>query len=128
MLENGVEFEGMVYPSVEHAYQAAKTKNLSERVVFQSPDLTAGKAKRLGSKLVLRDDWEEVKISIMKELNFKKFSENESLREKLLATGIKEIVEGNNWGDTFWGVCKGVGENNMGKILMRVRGVLSFKE
>jgi len=39
----------------------------------------------------------------------------------LLATGTEELIEGNKHNDTFWGVCAGVGENNLGKLLMRVR-------
>lgn len=43
------------------------------------------------------------------------------LRTKLLSTGDLEIIEGNHWGDTFWGVCNGTGENHLGRILMQVR-------
>lgn len=50
-----------------------------------------------------------------------KFTQNEDLKEKLLATGNNILEEGNTWGDRVWGTVNGVGENRLGKILMRVR-------
>lgn len=113
-----VEYEGLVYPSVEHAYQAAKTLNLEERNQFLT--VTPGQAKRLGKQLKNRDDWDSVKVSIMTELVRKKFK-IEHLREQLLATGNRYLIEGNTWGDTFWGVCNGNGKNMLGIILMQIR-------
>jgi predicted NAD-dependent protein-ADP-ribosyltransferase YbiA (DUF1768 family) len=49
---------------------------------------------------------------------------NPELAKRLTATGHRKIIEGNYWGDTFWGVCKGIGENHMGKIIMQTRGEL----
>jgi ribA/ribD-fused uncharacterized protein len=112
-----VDFDGVLYPSVEHAYQAAKTLDKQKRLEMSK--LTAGQAKRAGQKLVLRPDWEEVKIPIMKELLQKKFSYRE-LRFKL-ARIEGEIIEGNTWGDTFWGICNGQGQNILGRLLMDIR-------
>ena len=81
---------------------------------------TPGDAKRLGSRAKLRPDWEEVKVQIMHNLVLQKFQQY-NLRKLLLDTGDQYIQEGNNWGDRFWGVCNGVGENHLGKILMSVR-------
>lgn len=106
------------YPSVENAYQAAKTYSMSERVVFET--CTSGKAKKLGRKLKLRSDWEQAKIPIMLNLLRSKFQDKELCR-LLLATGNEELIEGNWWHDYFWGVCLGVGENWLGKLLMQVR-------
>ena len=50
-----------------------------------------------------------------------KFTQNEELKKKLIDTGDATLIEGNTWNDTFWGVCNGVGENNLGKILMKIR-------
>ena len=69
----------------------------------------------------LRGDWEEVKDNIMYEICKAKFTQNEDLKEKLLATGNDILEEGNTWGDRVWGTVNGVGENRLGKILMRVR-------
>jgi predicted NAD-dependent protein-ADP-ribosyltransferase YbiA (DUF1768 family) len=59
----------------------------------------------------------------MEDLSRQKFSHPE-LRQKLLDTGSCTLVEGNTWGDTFWGVCDGVGENHLGKLLMTIRADL----
>ena len=50
-----------------------------------------------------------------------KFEQNEDLRKRLINTGDEELIEGNTWGDKIWGKVKGEGQNNLGKILMRVR-------
>lgn len=121
-----IEFDGRIYPTVEHAFQAAKTLNKKERQLIQMEFSPAG-AKRLGRNVLLRSDWEDIKISIMQELVTKKF-QDESLKEKLLQTYNEELIEGNHWRDTFWGVCNGVGENHLGKILMKVRNQLRSQE
>ena len=114
--------EGYIYPSVEHAYQACKCALVIQRPLFLHG--TPGEAKRLSRQYQTREDWNEVKYNIMFELVYKKFDCTDYLREKLLATKDTKLVEGNTWGDTYWGVCKGKGDNNLGKILMEVRGML----
>jgi ribA/ribD-fused uncharacterized protein len=121
-----VEMDGEIYPTVEHAYQAAKTTDNDIRAQIRSKP-TPGGAKKLGGnrKLVtLRPDWEYVKVSTMENLVRQKF-QNQDLEAMLVATGDQELVEGNSWNDTFWGVCRGVGDNNLGKILMKIRSELS---
>jgi len=113
-----VVLDGVEYPSVENAYQAAKTTSPSERVVFET--CAAGQSKRLGKSVTLRADWDDVKVSIMKYLIAQKFS-NPELAEKLAKTGDADIIEGNNWGDTFWGVCNGKGLNTLGHLIMDQR-------
>ncbi len=114
-----VWFDGDAYPSVEHAYQAAKTIDKDERAfVRRAP--TAGAAKRYGRSVTMRADWETIKLDVMLELVRRKFA-TPYLRARLLETGSVELVEGNHWGDRFWGVCKGAGENHLGRILMQVR-------
>jgi len=104
-----IDYQWLVYPSVEHAYQAAKTCDEGERrTISDAP--TPGIAKRLGRKVTLRPDWNEIKIGVMTELLALKFRDP-VLREKLRATGHRELIEGNYWGDRFWGVCQGEGEN-----------------
>ena len=114
-----VEFEGVVYPSVEHAFQAAKNPDPEYRSLIAATGSPVT-AKRMGKKTLLRPDWEEVKEGIMLELLRSKFSDP-ALREKLLATGDAELIEGNNHWDRYWGVCKGSGLNKLGKLLMQVR-------
>lgn len=114
-----VHFEGMEFNSVEHAYQAAKTLDKDLRMKIRNAK-TPNDAKRLGKKVDLRADWETEKLSIMFGLLRQKF-ENPELRQKLLATGDAELIEGNWWGDTFWGVCRGRGKNHLGRLLMNIR-------
>jgi len=120
-----VTFEAYTYASVEHAYQAAKTLDDGERELFRDAQTTASIAKKLGKKVTVRADWDMVRLGTMEDLVWQKFSTHPDLAEKLLSTGDAEIEEGNWWNDRFWGVCKGVGENNLGKILMRVRLILA---
>lgn len=119
-----VYYEGVRYPSVEAAYQAAKTLDLEARKRFTQ--MLPGDAKRIGSMRshVVREDWDSVRVEIMRDLVTQKFSV-EPYRSKLAATGDCLIVEGNYWGDVFWGVCRGVGENVLGKIIMEVRAALA---
>ena len=114
-----VQYDGLTYQNTEAAFQAAKCVDQNEREKFI--DLTPGRAKRLGRKVALREDWNKVRIDVMKEVLICKFSQNHELKEKLIATGNEELIEGNNWNDRFWGVCRGVGQNHLGKLLMEIR-------
>lgn len=117
-----VQLDNITYSSTEHAYQAAKTTDPFWRKVFyQLPLVSAGQAKRLGRELSLRNDWESVKLGIMEDLLRQKFNIPD-LKEKLLETETAQLIEGNNWGDVFWGVDdKKGGQNHLGKLLMKVR-------
>ena len=83
-----------------------------------------GDTKRAGRNVKLRPDWDQVKLSIMENLVRQKFTNNLILKKRLLDTGSQEIQEGNAWNDTFWGVCRGQGQNNLGKIIMKIRDEL----
>lgn len=117
-------YEGTVYPSVEAAFQAAKTCDPEQRIPFTR--YAPGLAKKEGRRLALRPDWERVKVGIMTKLVRRKFLDA-GLRERLLATGDQELVEGNWWHDIYWGRCNGVGENYLGRILMLVRDEMRSK-
>jgi ribA/ribD-fused uncharacterized protein len=115
-----VTFEGETYPSVEHAFQAAKSLDpiIRERIRTAT---TPGIAKKLGRAIKhLRLDWEQVKLDVMLTLLRAKF-QNVNLVRQLLATGGANLVEGNTWNDHFWGVCNGEGKNHLGRLLMQVR-------
>lgn len=117
--------DGIVYPTVEHAFQAYKTTDINKRKEIAAQP-TPGKAKRLGRHVKMRDDWREIRIDIMYIALKEKFRDLE-LRTKLLATENAELVEGNTWSDNFWGdchcpKCRDIkGENNLGKLLMKIR-------
>lgn len=120
--EHEVFYEGKLYPTNEHAFQAAKTFDENEKEKIRKSK-TASRAKFLGRKVKLRDDWEDVKIQIMYDICLEKFK-NEDLKEKLLNTGDKTLIEGNTWNDDFWGKCNEDGQNHLGKILMQIRNEL----
>lgn len=115
-----VMYGGIEYRNNEAAFQAQKDPD--KAVEFAS--LQPNEAKRRGRRVNLRKDWEGVKDDIMYDIVFDKFTRNPELREALLATEDAELIEGNDWGDTYWGVCEGKGKNRLGRILMRVRDEL----
>ena len=102
--ESPIEEENITYPTVEHYFQAQKTFNQEEKLKIAQATKPA-KAKKMGRKVNLRKDWEDVKIQVMENV----------------ATGDEELVEGNPWGDRYWGVCNGSGKNKLGKLLMKIR-------
>ena len=114
-----VTYEGITYPTNEHAFQAAKSLDNSQREKIKN-EKTPSRAKFAGRRVQLRTDWESVKIDIMYQICKEKFK-NEELKEKLLATGDKILIEGNTWNDDFWGKCSDNGKNNLGIILMKIR-------
>lgn len=121
-----VMYDGQIWPSSEHAYMAAKTTCSMTRALINSAP-TPAEAKKIGRKLMLRPGWESMKQAVMQEILLDKFSRNAILKQKLLATGDQQLIEGNWWGDKIWGVClkTNQGQNLLGKTLMIVRDLLS---
>jgi ribA/ribD-fused uncharacterized protein len=132
-IEDGINYEGLTYMSSEAAYQACKCLGAEEKIQFTT--IPANKAKRLGRKITMRSDWEDVKVRKMTEIIDRKF-DIAPLGDMLLQTGNKELIEGNTWHDNFWGVCscwecrskKIIGKNMLGKILMAKRAALRVKK
>jgi ribA/ribD-fused uncharacterized protein len=117
-----VYFEGHYYPSVEHAYQAAKTTSAFwRRKIRLAPK--PGDAKRIGGELTLCEEWDSMKDLVMLQLLRHKFCDRE-LAQALVNTHPKILVEGNTWGDDYWGVCTKKGQNRLGAILMQIRSEL----
>jgi ribA/ribD-fused uncharacterized protein len=123
----------IVFKSSEHAFHYHKTldKGWQEKILNAE---TPAESKRLGRLCPLREDWDKIKVATIEKILYSKFSQNQHLKELLLSTGDKYLEETNDWNDTFWGVCDGVGENNLGKCLMNIRkklrneGYLNFNE
>ena len=121
-----VVLDGMEFSTVEHAYQAAKATDRKERRFIQGQP-KPGQAKMAGRRIrSLRPDWDAVKVDIMRELLRQKF-EDGALRWMLMQTDDAELVEGNDWGDVFWGECKGVGSNWLGRLLMQIRSEIGVE-
>lgn len=125
------EFDREIYPSSEHAYQAAKTLDRQERLLIQKCP-SPGSAKRAGRNVTLRKNWDEIKNQIMLEIVRNKFTRHEDLKKDLIATGDAILIEGNTWHDDEWGICfcdscNGRGHNMLGTILMQVREELKNK-
>jgi N-glycosidase YbiA len=117
-----VVFDHRSYPTAEHAYQAAKCDDSGDArriALLRSP----GRAKRAGATVTMRPGWNLIRIEVMGDVLAAKFADEE-LAARLVATGDRLLEEGNTWGDTFWGVCDGEGENWLGRLLMQRRAVL----
>lgn len=116
-----INYDGITYTSAEAAFQAQKLADPEARTAYAvlSPD----EAKREARKEALRPDWEDVKLDVMRQIVYAKFTQNPHLARWLIETGEQPLIEGNTWGDTFWGVDlrTGEGENHLGKILMDLR-------
>lgn len=120
-----LDYEGVVFCSTEAAFQAAKTLDVEERKKIAR--MNPSESKKAGRKVTLRSDWDSVKDKVMYDVCLAKFTMNEPLKERLLATGDEELVEGNERHDNYWGNCtcdncKDIpGRNQLGKTLMKVR-------
>lgn len=123
------EFRGVLYPTSEHAYQDAKTRHpVTNRVVDQAAhdaimaSLDPGVAKKAGqtAKIAVKE-WNARKNAVMLAILRAKFAPGTFLAQRLLATKQVQLVEGNFWGDRYWGVFRGVGQNHLGRLLMQVR-------
>lgn len=117
--EAPVTVYGVAYRNNEAAFQSQKCLSIEEREEFSK--LNPSESKSKGRRVKLRSDWEEIKTDAMYAVVYCKFKQNIDLQEKLLATGNEHLEEGNSWGDKIWGTVNGVGQNRLGKILMKVR-------
>ncbi len=117
-----IEEDGYSYPTVEHYYQSKKPIDSSSVTTIRNAS-SPRNAKYLGGKCSLRVDWEDIKDSIMERALRLKFDQNPDLKRSLVATGSDELIEGNSWGDTYWGVnlYLGNGLNKLGQLLMKIR-------
>lgn len=119
-----VLIDGVVWPTTEHYYVAMKTLDPALREQIREIP-RPGQVKRFGRSLELRPDWDDVKVDVMRTAITAKFTQSGHLLQKLVDTGDAQLIESNTWGDTFWGVCHGEGENWLGRILMEVRAELA---
>lgn len=126
--ERPLVFDGITYPTSEHAFQAQKTLDLSVRAWVASLEKPSD-AKFEGGRLKLRTDWEGVKDRVMFDVVFQKFKQNPDLLKRLLDTKGVHLEEGNTWGDDYWGTINGgQGQNKLGVILMLVRDGYEWRD
>ncbi|MCB5873877.1 NADAR family protein [Blautia coccoides] len=119
-----IVYQNHRYANNEAAFQAQKTIFVQEQRQFYHLTDPA-EAKQLGRTVTLRPDWNKVKIRFMYEICFAKFQQHPDLKQALLATGKTQLIEGNTWGDRYWGCVDGFGENHLGIILMDIRSKLN---
>jgi len=120
----GIKVNSLRFKSSESVFQSFKLLDLEQRKMFQHLDGYKAKKYFSHNKNLIRPDWNQVKLDIMKLVVYYKFKQNPYLASLLVETGDAELIEGNHWGDTFWGVCNNRGENHLGKILMDCRSEL----
>ena len=118
-------WKGNLYRNSESIYQSYKTL---DNVPFDFTKTTGSQAKKISKKLNVRPDWNKIKFDLMYEICQEKFNQNTDIAQKLMNTGDAILIEGNYWGDTYWGKCKGVGQNKLGQTLMRIRNELYEQE
>lgn len=115
-----ITMDGRVWPTVEHYYQAMKSPSTVVQDSIRFAD-SPGSAKTLGKQVTIREDWEQVKMGIMKDALIAKFTQHPELRDLLMETGYEELIE-NSPIDWEWGCgSDGQGQNKLGKLLMEVR-------
>lgn len=121
-----IRCHGHNWRTAEHLFQAMKTTNIAIQGKIRKTQYPAD-AKKLGRLVVLRPGWQDIKLTMMKEILRMKFTQSSKLRKRLTATGNEKLVEGNTWHDNFWGDCMCLkcsnilGENYLGRLLMQVR-------
>jgi hypothetical protein len=118
----GVALDGAWWPTAEHFFQAQKFHDPAYREKIRRAS-TAKQAADLGRTRIvpLRPDWDEARVEVMRRVVTAKFETHPALRELLLSTGNRPLVESAP-GDAFWGVGPdGVGENRLGRLLEELR-------
>lgn len=114
-----IQYKGIKYNSSEVAFQSMKFDK--EEMRREIAKLSAKAAHEIGKKYPLRKDWHNIKEDIMYDITLCKFKQNKDLAKMLISTDTKELIQENDWNDTVWGTVNGIGENKLGKILMKVR-------
>lgn len=125
-------WEGITYPTSEHAFNAGKTLDMGQREWIAAAP-TPREAKRLGRSVQLRPGWDErVRFEVMAEVLRAKFCCHPGRIDALLSTGDALLVEGNTWHDNVWGDCRcsrpacvKPGGNHLGRLLMELRAELA---
>nr|AYP67558.1 RNA-dependent RNA polymerase [Ingleside virus]UJQ88144.1 MAG: RNA-dependent RNA polymerase [Ingleside virus]UJQ88146.1 MAG: RNA-dependent RNA polymerase [Ingleside virus]UJQ88152.1 MAG: RNA-dependent RNA polymerase [Ingleside virus]UJQ88154.1 MAG: RNA-dependent RNA polymerase [Ingleside virus] len=122
-------YEGLVFPTAEHAFQAAKAPTGDLREAVRAAP-TPRAAKNIARQFPLPDGWEARRLEVMAAILSLKFAASTDLAARLVATGTDHLVERNTWHDNYWGDClcskcsRRPGLNHLGVLLMRQRDTL----
>jgi len=115
---------GKVWPTAEHLFHACKTLDKEEVETIRKHPIKG--LRSAGRKVTLRENWDKIKLDIMRRIVNAKFAQHPDLMAKLRA--IKGLIcEDNYWHDNFWGNCRcdrcinKQSENHLGRILMDIR-------
>lgn len=128
MIPVKINLKGKTYPSVEHAYQSEKSKDKTWKELCSKENISGKQIKVFSKTIDLRPDWEDVKLLVMEYCLREKFNQ-EPFKSALINTGNENIQEGNYWGDKFFGIdlkeTPNVGENHLGRLIMKIRDELN---
>ncbi len=123
---HAVEFEGKLYPTTEHAYQAVKclSEEGKEAIRLARSPLQAKNLANITYKSARDPHWEDKKVAVMEAILRAKLAQHAEARDALARSGDEPIVE-NSPVDYFWGEGKdGTGQNQLGKLWMKIRSEL----
>jgi ribA/ribD-fused uncharacterized protein len=120
---HAIEFRGKLYPTSEHAYQAAKcTDPQGQEAIRNARSPLQAKILANETYKAARDpDWGSKKVAIVEEILRAKLAQHQEAQEALRESGHEDIVEDSPT-DYFWGVgADGSGQNMLGKLWMKIR-------
>ena len=126
LYKRSIEFDGVIYPTSEHAYQAGKARKAAVRdwlMSAPSPALLAMAAHGL-YYWDISPGWSTRKFDRMRLVLMAKFTQHADLKELLLNTGDAMLIETatvDNEVNRLWGEVNGIGRNMLGRLLMEVR-------
>ncbi len=123
-----INWKGKTYRNSESIYQSCKVYRVFDKFLYDFTKMSGSQAKKIIRKIEVRPDWNNIKLDLMYKICQEKFYQNPDIAQKLMDTGDAILIEGNYWNDTYWGICNGVGQNHLGKILMKIRSELFEKQ
>lgn len=134
-----IKYKGHLFATTEQAFMWEKAVFFNDRESANKiiKEENPAKAKKLGREVKNFDDslWSKVCYDFMYKVNYEKYFQNTRLKNILLNTGDKILVE-TNFRDTRWAIglpaeddrvldeSQWQGENLLGKVLMQVRDEL----
>jgi len=118
-----VYFDGLLFKSVSYAYQASRSSQRHLREKISLAD-TPSELFEIATKIEDPENWSSNRLRMMEAIVRDKFRRNKDLRERLKATGNRELA--NTYSDAtvsniYWGIVEGKGQNQLGRLLEQIR-------